>query len=473
MSKKTLNIENLSNLGAELLANLLMEMSDKHADMKRRLRLELAYAAGSQHLIQEVRKRLKTIAKADGFVDWTKRKPFIGDLETQLEMITDKVAPDEPKEAFDLLWQFMELAEPVYERVDDSYGYYGDIFRYAITRFEDFQSDTIADPQSLALRVFKALKKNDYGEFDDLIIHISPALGKIGLQALKEIVLEYQKTLTPDAPIATNTLGYTPKLSELTFRKSSFISRCLKDIADQQKDIDGYLVQFSQEELLNPNFAAEAANRLMSADRNQEALDVLIAAQTANKWGYLPSDWNDAYCTALKTLGKTEELKSFQWKRFEETLSVEYLRDFLSGFDDFEDVDREEKAKTVAMKHPDIHLALHFFLEWPDLGLATELVLQRSIDLDGGRYEVLSPVADKLQGSSPLAAVLVRRAMILYNLENKKTGRYGHTARHLLECQSADAILDDYEQFETHSSFEAQLKASHARKTSFWSKLYK
>ncbi|MEE9272181.1 MAG: hypothetical protein V3U57_02755 [Robiginitomaculum sp.] len=471
MSKKTLNAENLANLGAERLAGLLMEICESHADTKRRLKLELAHAAGPQHLIREVRKRLKTIAKAKGFIDWAKRKAFISDLEIQLDMITDRITKDEPREAFDLLWQFMELAGSVYERVDDSYGYYGDIFRYAITRFEDFQSDTIADPQSLALRVFKALEKNDYGEFDDLIIHISPALGKIGLQALKEIVLEYQKTLTPDAPVVANHLGHTPNPSDLAFRKSSLISRCLKDIADQQGDIDGYLAQFNQEELLNPNFVAEAANRLLSVDRNQEALDMLVSASRSRIGLCVPPQWDEAYGAALKALGKVEALQHFRWARFESTLSARYLREHLNELDDFDDVEREEQAKAVAMQHPNIHTALGFFLEWPDLRLASQLVLQRSIDLNGDRYGVLSPSADQLQGSSPLAAALVRRAMILYNLENKKTSRYGHTARHLLECQSADSVITDYGQFQSHSDFEEQLKANHGRKTSFWSKV--
>ena len=42
MSKKTLNKDNLAALGADRLADLLVEVSTGSADIKRRLRLELA-----------------------------------------------------------------------------------------------------------------------------------------------------------------------------------------------------------------------------------------------------------------------------------------------------------------------------------------------------------------------------------------------------------------------------------------------
>ena len=47
MSKKTLNKDNLTALGAERLADLLIEVSTGSADIKRRLRLELSHNVGA------------------------------------------------------------------------------------------------------------------------------------------------------------------------------------------------------------------------------------------------------------------------------------------------------------------------------------------------------------------------------------------------------------------------------------------
>ena len=63
-SKKTLTAKNLQALGAERLAELLMEISRGNAAAKRRLRLELAGAQSPSEVAKEVRKRLTTIARS-------------------------------------------------------------------------------------------------------------------------------------------------------------------------------------------------------------------------------------------------------------------------------------------------------------------------------------------------------------------------------------------------------------------------
>ena len=130
--KKTLNKTNLEALGADRLAALLIEVSTGSADIKRRLRLELSHNLGVSEPAQEVRKRLTSLRKANRYVGWRKRKALIKDLDTPAAMIVDKIAADNPMIAFDLLWQFIEIAPSIYERVDDSNGDVGDVFRAAL-----------------------------------------------------------------------------------------------------------------------------------------------------------------------------------------------------------------------------------------------------------------------------------------------------------------------------------------------------
>ena len=63
-SKSTLNASNLEALGAERLAELLIEISTGNASAKRRLRMELAGSRSPAELAKEVRKRLTTIARS-------------------------------------------------------------------------------------------------------------------------------------------------------------------------------------------------------------------------------------------------------------------------------------------------------------------------------------------------------------------------------------------------------------------------
>ncbi len=66
-SKNTLNAKNLEALGAERLAELLIEISTGNTAAKQRLRLALAGAQSPGEVAKEVRKRLTTVARLAPF----------------------------------------------------------------------------------------------------------------------------------------------------------------------------------------------------------------------------------------------------------------------------------------------------------------------------------------------------------------------------------------------------------------------
>ena len=134
--KSTLNAKNLEALGAERLAELLIELSHGNATAKRRLRMELAGTRGTDVLAREVRHRITTMARSHSFVDWQAIKDLANDLDTQRRAIVEKVVKVDPKEALDLLWKLMALASSVFERCDDSNGTVIAVFHEACQRVD-------------------------------------------------------------------------------------------------------------------------------------------------------------------------------------------------------------------------------------------------------------------------------------------------------------------------------------------------
>ncbi len=124
-----------------------------------------------------------------------------------------------------------------------------------------------------------------------------------------------------------------------------------------------------------------------------------------------------------------------------------------------------------ALSYTDFAAALAFFTDWPDQVRAAELVLTRSSEIDGNLYYLLDPAAQLIEGKHPLAATLLRRAMIEDTLGGAKSSRYKHAARHLLECQSVTAAIKNFGNFETHDAFVSRVRARHCRKTGLWSLL--
>jgi hypothetical protein len=257
-SKKTVTVDNLAALGPERLAVILVDLAAGDAGVRRRLRLELAaQAGGGDAVATEIGKRLTALKKARSFVDWQKRRDFVKDLDGQRAMIADRVAQTRPDLALDLMWRFMDLAEPVLSRVDDSNGSVGDVFRTACDDLAAIAAKARPDPARLADRVFTALSANDYGFFDSLVKGVFPALGEAGVARLKSRLTE---------ALSSRSRGADQRDRADAFR------RALQAIADSEGDVDAYIALVPAEDRDRPYFGAEIGRRLLAAGRANEAL---------------------------------------------------------------------------------------------------------------------------------------------------------------------------------------------------------
>lgn len=473
-SKKTLNAKNLEALGAQRLAELLMDIAEGDATTKRRLRLELTAQEAPETMAAEVRKRLTQIARARSFADWRKVRELAADLEAQRRAIIDQVAKSDAAEALELMWRFIDLAEAVHERCDDSNGVIGDVFRDACRDLGTLTQVAKPDPVALADRAFAALNANGYGQYDHLIETLSPSLGAKGLDHLKGRFIELSKTPVERPPsdkrkvIGWGTGGplYADEIKARS--RESTVRHALREIADARGDVDAFIDQYDENTKRVPRIAAEIARRLLAASRAEEALRTIEAAEHRRS-GWPDFEWEDVRIDVLEALGRGDEAQVARWSCFERALSAEHLRAYLKRLPDFDDVEAEERALDYAERHNSLLQALSFLVSWPALDRAARLVIRRAAELDGDRYEFLAPAADALAAKHPLAATLVLRAMIDFTLTKARSSRYRHAVRHFMECESLAAAIKEFGAFETHAAYAARLKAEHGRKSGFWS----
>jgi hypothetical protein len=463
-SKKTVTLHNVASLGPERLAAILVDLAEADAEVKRRLRLELAAQVGGDSIAAEIGKRITALRKARSFVDWQKRRDFVKDLDLQRAMIVDRVAQTHPDLALDLMWRFMELAEPVINRVDDSNGSVGDVFQSACEDLGAIAAKARPDPVGLADQVFAALSANDYSVFDGLVTAMIPAFGDTGTAHLKNRLAQ-RKAGGRDL-------------------HASVVRSALQDIADAQKDVDAYIALVPVQDRSRPQIGAEIGRRLLAAGRTIEALAALEnarpnkrAQQTGHNDDFHLSGygdggaWEEVYIEALDAAGQKEQAQQLRWAAFEERLSAIQLRAYLKKLPDFEDVEAEERAMRHALDFRSFPTALDFLRGWPDQARAARLVLTRAAEIDGNLYYLLDPAAQLIEGKHPLAATLLRRAMIEDTLDGAKSSRYKHAARHLLECVSLASSIQDFGTFETHETFASRLHTKHGRKTGFWAQV--
>ena len=472
-SKATLSPDRLKALGAKRLAELLMEAAEQDAALKRRLKLELAEKDAPDSVPAHVRTRLTQLAQARAFVDWRGAGKVAADLDETRRAIVERVAKLDPAQALELMWRFMSLADPVHGRCDDSNGVVGAVFEAACADLGALAKAAHPDAAALADRAFAALRDNGYGEYDGLIAVLAPALGRGGLERLREKFIELSRTPVEAPPvdarrvvgISSNGPIYADELD--AYGRESAVRLGLQDIADALGDVDGFIAAIDPQAKKSPKIAADIAERLVAAGRAAEALAALDTAEPRGSWPDF--DWEDARIEAFEALGRGGEAQAARWSCFERALSTAHLRAFLKQLPDFDDIEAEERALDYAEGYKSALQALSFLAHWPALARAERLILARARELDGDHYEILAPVAEALAEKHALAATLLLRAMIDFTLQKARSSRYTHAARHLAECAALASSIADWHGVETHAAYAARLKANHPRKSGFWS----
>ena len=474
MSKKTLNKANLEKLGAPKLAELVMDLVQGSAALQRRARLELSAAQGPKDVAADLRKRFAPLRRSRSYVDWRKQRALVKDLDSLVAQIETVIAPQDATEAFELLWSFLQLAPSIHERTDDSNGSVGDVFRHAVLLIGQVAPRITINPQTLAERILDAVADAGYGEFDGIIPATAEALGPEGLEHLKQITWAWADTPpTPAEMAAYERFGLSSSPADSVRRaKDSTSSIILADVADAQGDVDAYMARYTAEQLTYGTIAPGVARRLIDAGRASEAYDILLASmarETDTPFRIFNSNLDEVYEECLDRLGKLDELKMHLWTTFEQGLSARALRNYLKLLPDFDDVEAEEKALDRVETYPRLAAAISFLVDWPALDRAARVVLARADKLDGDGYTTLTRAAEAMDARHPLAATLMRRAMVEDTLNGAKSTRYRHAVRHLAECQASDRAITDYGTVLTHEEFVAALRKKHGRKYGFWS----
>jgi hypothetical protein len=128
-----------------------------------------------------------------------------------------------------------------------------------------------ADATTLADRVFEALVATNYGQFDQLIHVLAPALGQPGLKRLKQRMIDLSnRPITKPAEKDRVKIGwsssgpiYADEMAERS--RVSTVRLGLSDIADALGDVDGFIEQYEENARKVPKIAAQIATTPRSA----------------------------------------------------------------------------------------------------------------------------------------------------------------------------------------------------------------
>lgn len=131
-----------------------------------------------------------------------------------------------------------------------------------------------------------------------------------------------------------------------------------------------------------------------------------------------------------------------------------------------------EDACRDARTGPHVATAAELLFGLEEPALAEQLIIERSGELDGRNYVLLTELGRSAKTKGRLlAAALIWRALIDAILTRGYAKAYGHAARYLLELRLVSANIEDYRGHPSHDAYERGLRLAHRRKASFWARL--
>lgn len=466
--------ETLAALGPDRLIALILGETARNPAFKKLVSAALASLQGPEAVAAIVDRRLTALEGAQSYIDWQKRRTFTADLNATVTVILNELRPLDPAAALDRLRRFLDGADAVLNRVDDSNGTIQGVFERASDAFVEIAAGLPPeDTARVAASLVASFGDDPFGPLGSVLADMVPKLAEDALADIDSRLAQAAAAL----PKTGN-----PR-SEASFRREAAraqIVRLRQAVADRRRDPDAYIA-LETAILPGRENRVEIARRLLDAGRAAEALDWIRRMQDPGLRIATRADLIAGFdlrgpererqaleIEVLEKLGRTEEAQALRWARFERDLDAPMLRTFLAKLPDFDDEEALQRALDHAETFPQPHRALAFLAAWPDLRRAAKLVTERPTVWQGDQYAVLAPVADALAQDHPLPATILYRRLLDGILEFGRSAAYTHGARYLMELDALAGRLEPDAISPDPQAYREALRREHGRKHAFW-----
>ena len=409
-------------------------------------------------LKKAIAKRITSLKRGRRFIDYRASTAFARDLEGILADIERGLLDSAPKLAFELVDKFLATAESVLNRVDDSSGEIGGVYRDAVLLWltaAKAWGDTKIDWQE---RVYQLYESNDYGVLDPLLPNSHILLDGDQLKQLAwRYELEARQAVRDKDPedqlgwasitrrVALGSVAEALKDPALYERSVLICSPEPNDL--QKKDIVAMYIRFGQ---------FDEALRWLNTDwESRFETDRLVLCEQL----YEQSGDSDQLCRVRQTLYQREQ-------------SFTRLERYLAVLNKDEQAAVRQQAIEQAEQGRDLTVSANLLLQLDEVERAQQLVVSRYAELADCFYGTLTNLVKQFdKAACPLASTACYRALLLDILQSGRTTAYTHAARYYKKLEAlADQIID-FTPLAGRKAFLNQLEREHGRKRSFWERV--
>lgn len=409
-------------------------------------------------LIETLTAQLQQIAEEDEFYGYRGSYGFSERLSSLLSAIDNLLRPQDAHAALRLTEAFIALADEAFQRVDDSDGYVGGVFRDATRQWLAIAVDVRQqkpDAENWLQKVRSFFDNNEYGVLDDIIANGAPLLSESELRLLAaDFEADAKAALaTPREPGR-----YNVEAAHACIGISS-VAEALQDMALYEQ---ATLLTSPEPNSLQLARLVEFALTLGDLDRAAHWLEQLQWQGDQNRYRSLRHRW-------LKRNGDTDQLKAELQQDFTEKPHSYTLEPLWRMASDQEQPQLRRRVENLStdIVAPDEWVAMLLLAGSPE---RAETVLLADPDrFTSVHYGTLLKWAKRFADEDrPLAQVVCYRALLTDLLERGYTRAYRHGADYFHKLLALDKVLDDYRELEDAQAFIHGLQTRHGRKRSFW-----
>jgi hypothetical protein len=466
--KPALSIHKLKDLSTDKLAQLVLDEAERNAGFRRQVKAALAGKSGPAAIAKLIDRRMSGLERAKSFVEWDRVRYFRDDLRSLIDTITSELGPADPTLAIDRLLRFIGTHERVFERVDDSSGNVQDVYYQAIAATGNLVQ-SLPEPEADLLpgKIMASLGESTHGYLADLTAAVSPHLPQ---DTLRRWDGDLKKSIA-DRQVEER----THKADGWFYSMTSQWAGMRQTIATARGDTN-LLVALEMKKPPHMQDTLGMAAQLLVGGRAIEALE-WVRKPGRSPFGDVDQGMSPKRVSLeafiLEALDDKSAAQALRMRCFEASLSANILREYLKYLPDFEDIEAEERALSLAFEKDEPEGALQFFLDWPRLDLAAQLIVKHPHRWDGGDWHILPKVAALLEHDHPMAATILYRVLLDDILARARSKAYSHGAKYLekLTLLAADADAARPGGVATHATYLAQLKKTHPRKYGFWTRI--
>ena len=449
--------EKLADIDADILRNFIFDLYLRYPELSDKIEA-LTLANDPVALSKVLRKRIASLKRGRRFIDYRASFDFARELEAALADIESGLLERSPEHAFDLVDRFLATAESVLNRVDDSGGAVGEVYRQAALLWLMAAKGWRDAGVDWLERIYQLYQQNDYGVLDPLLPNANLLLTP---DQLKQLAWRYENALrkalkSPEQEDKLNlaalrsgvALGQiADALREPALYERSILIHSPQPNSLQMKSICEKYLQYEQ-----PETAMRYLNQAWEDRFERDRLELL-----------------DKVC--VKT-GDRKQLKVIRSRLFQSEQSYASFTRYLEALDEDEKARACSSAIEQAEQGGDILRSADLLLKLSQAERSQALVLARHQELAECFYDSLLRLAKAFEKADCyLAATACYRALLLDILTQARSTAYGHGARYFKKLESLAERIKAYKPLPAHHEFVQQLQSDHGRKRSFWARL--